>query len=426
MSPNRNTAPVATKPDQLPALDLTPMHHFGAMPIYGIEGGDEDLIRIEFVFRAGTRYEQKNLVASACNALLKEGTAGFTSIEISETLDFYGASLVHEVSKDRASVYVVCLSKYLEAILPIFTEIVTQPVFDENELAIFKRRSRSRLEVNLQKVEFQCRLLFSAALFKDTPYIDYFIPGDFDLFHREDILDFFKENYRLENAFCIVSGKNAASAADMLVSALGKAVNFPPASQIAGPEVSWVYEKSENLSNKEGYIQSAIRMGLPMPGHKHADYPALYVLNTALGGYFGSRLMQNIREDKGYTYGISSGINIMEKAAYLAIGTQVGSSHTDATIFEIRKEISRLRDETMDIEELRQIQFYLAGNLLQRMDGTFELVGRLKTLLTMGLDSDHYPKFINRIFALEPEELKEIANKYLLADRFSLAVIGTW
>ncbi len=426
MSLDRNIAPTATKPGELSSIDLTPIYHFGSMPFYGIEGGDEDLIRIEFVFRAGTLYERKNLVASTCNAMLKEGTAGYTSAEISETLDFYGASLVHEVSKDRATVYIVCLSKHLEAVLPIFTEILTQPIFDESELAIFKRRSRSRLEVNLQKVEFQCRLLFSASIFKNTPYVDHFAPGDFDLFGQGDVLQFFVENYRLENAFCILSGKNIRAAGELMVSALGMAVSPPSTSHIPGPEVIWDYDKSENLVNKEGYIQSAIRMGLPMPGYKDKDYPALYVLNTALGGYFGSRLMQNVREEKGYTYGINSGINVMEQAAYLAISTQVGSDHTDATISEIRKEITRLRDESISEEEFQRIQFYVAGNLLQRMDGTFELVGRMKTLITMGLEPDHYPKFINCIFALKPEELKVIANKYFKADRFSLAVIGTW
>ncbi len=420
---NRTQAPSKAIPGRLSTIDTIPAFRFGTMPFYLIEGGEQEITRIEVVFKAGTRFEEKPLVASICNALLKEGTRYANAAEIAETLEYYGAALMHEVTKDRASVMLVCLTKFLPEVLPVLAGILTAPVFDTDELNLYKRKAKSRLEVNLQKVEFNCRILFSGMIFKDIPYRDDFRPEDFDTLERSDIKTFFDNHYNLNEAFCIITGHQSVHAGKSLRNALSEKISEPTSPDKGETDYSWNYEKQEQFLRKPGALQSAIRVGAPAPGRREVDYPAFYFLNTALGGYFGSRLMQNIREEKGFTYGVGSSSNSLEKASVQVISTQVGVKHTEATITEIRKELLRLADP-MDLEELDQIKYYLAGNLLQQLDGPFERANRLKTLICFGLDPDYYQVFLSRIFALRPEQLQETAKKYFNPDRYSLAVVG--
>jgi zinc protease len=191
-----------------------------------------------------------------------------------------------------------------------------------------------------------------------------------------------------------------------------------PALKPAGEHFYFI-EKTEAL-------QSAIRMGLPAITRAHADFPALQVLNTVLGGYFGSRLMANIREDKGYTYGIGSGISSLNKGGAWFIASEVGADVCKAAVIEIEKEINLLKTELIPDEELSLIRSYMLGSLLGSLENVMSHADKFKNIYFAGLGYDYYDRYTQVIKTVTAEELLQLANKYLEQDKFYKVIVGKY
>ena len=190
--------------------------------------------------------------------------------------------------------------------------------------------------------------------------------------------------------------------------------------------VDWKFEPKEIFEEHEGAIQTAIRMGTEVVDRSHPDHVALFLANTAFGGYFGSRLMQNIREDKGYTYGIGSGLGHLTYGSYFFIATEVGADVTKATLVEINKELERMCTELVSDEELTLVRNYIAGTLVQGFDGPFSVVGQLKLLVQFGLDSSFYKALTAKMYTVTPEDILRVSKKYFDPKRMTTTVVGKW
>lgn len=423
---DRKIAPQRLASASIPVMNHQPIKLTDNLECYLVEGGTEDIVKIDMVFKAGTRYEQKPLNSTICLNTLKEGTKNYTAKEIADTTDFYGAQIGTSLSKDRSEVTLLCQSKHLKKLIDIFTDVFLLPIFPEEEVGQYKKRSSSTLAVNLDKVEFKSRLLFSELMFQGTPYQDVYDLKDYANIHIADLQAFFADHYNLSDSFCVVSGKNTREASEILGRSISKKNGTQRSSNFRTELVNWEYKKGEKWNKKEGAVQTAIRMGVPALSRNHPHYTALYVANAALGGYFGSRLMQNIREQKGYTYGIGSAINALEELSYLSISTQVGAEFTELTIDEIKKEVHGIASQPIHADEFELIQHYIAGNLLKQFDGPFATADRLKTLISFNLPADWYTQFSKVLFELNPIAICEISRVYLHADLFTLAVVGEW
>lgn len=421
---DRKTPPQRYPAASIPSMEYSPDELAGGLPCYMVEGGTEDIVKIDLVFKAGTRYEEKPLAASICVNMLREGTESYTSEEISETVDFYGAQIGPHLSKDRAEVTLLCQGKHLKKLIDIFTDVFMAPSFPEDKLALYKNRSRSTLAVNLDKVDFQCRLLFSKLMLGGTQYQDRYELKYYDDIEVSDLQNFFNNRFNLQEAYCVISGKNTKQASELLSEAIAKKPTHKnPTPSVIEP-IDWIYTPGESRGKKPEAVQTAIRMGAPALFRTHQDYPALYIANVALGGYFGSRLMQNIREEKGYTYGIGSGINVLGEVSYLSISTQVGADFTQATIDEINKELLSISTKPLGADEFELIQYFVAGNLLNRFDGPFATADQLKSILSNNLPPSWFTDFTKEIFNLTTEEILRVAGEYLRPELFTLAVFG--
>lgn len=424
---DRTRAPQRYRIKSIPRLSYPAKLCAGSLPTYSVEGGTEEIVKIDVVFKAGTRYEDKPLVASLCSAMLKEGTANYSGNEIAEKIDFYGAHIVSNISKDRTEITLLCLKKHLESLIDIFTDIILMPVFPETDFEALKKRQRSRLSVNLDKVSFKARLLFSELLFEDFPYRDCFALTDYDEVTRADIVSYFKENYTFSSAYAVISGKDTDDVFAIFEKALEQKKEAINTLKHPDEKIEWNYSGAkEKKIKKEGAVQTAIRLGGPAPRRNDVGYASFYIANVILGGYFGSRLMQNIREEKGYTYGIGSHITIMEEAAYFSIGTQVGAGFTQATCDEIHKEIRKISNEPVPAEELELVQHYIAGNLLKRFDGPFATADRLKILINSGLEPDTFSTFSAAVFGVTGNAVLEASHTYFDPDRLCTALAGEW
>lgn len=388
-------------------------------PVYTINAGAEEVVMLELVFYAGNWYEDKNIVAATTNHLLKNGTKNKSAFEINEFFEFYGAFLSRSCFNETATITLHCLNKHLAVLLPVVTELISDAIFPETELAIYKQNQKQRLEVNLKKCDFVANRLIDEYIYGfDHPYGKYTSAKDFDQLEQKDLIDFYDNYYTHGKCLIFVAGKLPSEIASMLNKELGK-LPFNQTDKIIRqiPQVR-ASQKKYRITNDIDSVQAAIRIGRPFPNRHHPDFPKVGVLNNLFGGFFGSRLMSNIREDKGYTYGIHSYIQNHIHDTALLISTEAGRDVAEATITEVYKEMALLRDELIDAEELDLVRNYMIGSLLGDLDGPFQIMARWKNYILNNLDATYFYNSLNIVRTISAEELQELAQKYLQPEDF--------
>ncbi len=412
-------------------LQLKPCQQFtlnNGVPVYAIDAGAQDVLQLEMVFYAGNWFEQQRNIASATNYLLKNGTSKRSAFQLNEEFEYYGAYCNRACYNETAVVSVSSLNKQLPALLPVLREMITDSVFSEEELSIFKQNSKQRIKVNLQKSDFVATRLIDAYLYgEEHPYGKYTNPEDLDALNRSQLKDFFKQYYVNGQCVIFVSGKLPINIEKQLNDALGdlslKPFNKLPIAIGTTIIPSPAAEKKYRIQNDVDGVQGAIRIARPFPTRHHPDFMKVMVLNTLFGGFFGSRLMSNIREDKGYTYGIHSYVqNHIHDTAWM-ISTEAGKDVCEATIEEIYKEMKLLREDLVDDEELLLVRNYLIGTILGDLDGPFHIMGRWKNLILNDLTDDYFYRSIETIKTISAEELRELAKKYLNREQFYEVVV---
>ena len=394
-------------------------------PVYTINAGAEEVVMLEMVFFAGNWYEDKNIVAATTNHLLKNGTKNKTAFEINDFFEFYGAFLSRSCFNETATITLHCLNKHLAILLPIVTELITDAIFPESELAIYKQNQKQRLEVNLKKCDFVANRLIDEYIYGfDHPYGKYTSAKDFDQLAQSDLIEFYEQFYTHGKCLIFVAGKLPADLSTMLNKELGSLPfnhNDKIIKNILQVRAS---QKKYRITNDIDSVQAAIRIGRPFPNRHHADFPKMGVLNNLFGGFFGSRLMSNIREDKGYTYGIHSYIQNHIHDTALLVSTEAGRDVAEATITEVYKEMASLRDEIIDAEELDLVRNYMIGSLLGDLDGPFQIMARWKNYILNNLDDSYFYNSLEIVRTVTAEELQELAKKYLQPeDYYELLVI---
>lgn len=395
------------------------------VPLYVIDMGDQEVNRIDIMFNAG-RYEQNvPLAAEAANAMLREGCRGLTSVDIAEKLDFYGAWLQSSVSYHNSYMTLYSLNRSFAEVLSMLESVIYEPVFPEKEFRTYIERSKQRLLVEQEKVQTLVNREFFGQLFgKDHPYGRPVEVEDYDRLTIEDLKIYHRDFYCPEHCKIVISGKVTESMIDR-VSDCFRAKEGT--SMIKSEQKNYPIVRSKEhfrYFEKPGALQSAVRIGMPVISRTHPDYMKLRILNTVLGGYFGSRLMLNIREDKGFTYGISSSVIGLKEDAYLSVSTQTGTEYVQPLIEEVFNEIERLREEKVPEEELKMVKSYLSGELARIFDGPFSVCDAYISLIANQLDFEYYDRQFMTVQSITAEELQEVACKYFVRDKFYTSVAG--
>lgn len=418
---NRNTPPAFQEIDsinfKLPVITKLS----NSIPYIEYNLGTQELIKIDLVFKAGVKYQQKPLQAQLTSQMLKEGTRNFNSLELANKIDFYGAFLETDVNSDFATISLYTLNKQLKHVLPVLKEIVFAANFPQNEFDKKIKIKKQQYLINQEKVETLASLAYSKLIYKGTKYANHTTLDSFDKITREDCVHFFKEHYNLNEMDIFVAGKVNTEVIELLDKEFGKEKLSDKSTKFQFGENS--YSPTFQFVEKKEAIQSSIRIGRPIISYKHKDYNKLKVMNTIFGGYFGSRLMSNIREEKGYTYGIGSVMMAKENMGNLIIYTEVGKEVTQPAIDEIRKEIDRIQTEKVQNNELTKVKNYMLGSLLQNTDGVFEVLERYKTLYYYNLPNNYYSNFIKEVRATTSEEIINLANEYL--NDLSFVIVGS-
>lgn len=395
------------------------------IPFYWLSAGVQDVVEIDFVFPAGVWHEQKPAVAQATGGLLKNGTSVHTAHQIHESLEFYGANLRVSTGDDYCIVSLYALTKDLPQLLPIVHEILTDAIFPEEEVAIHKQNAIQRLLVNMRQCEFVANQRIDALLWGEAhPYGRYSKVEKIEALTREDLRQFYQKAYALGNARIFMGGKVSDAEVALVNRIFGvptAAASSDAAQQFSTPGPS--HQKHREINDPAG-VQSAIRIARLFPNRHHPDFPKMVVLNTLFGGYFGSRLMSNIREDKGYTYGIYSSLQPNVHGGSLTIHTEVGRDVAEAAITEIYREMEELRQTPADEDELLLVKNYLLGGLLGDLDGPLQILQRWRTLILNDLDVAHFNNNVRIYKGITATELQALAQQYYKPEDFyEIAVV---
>lgn len=390
--------------------------------VYTIDAGAEEVMSIEWVFYAGNWYEEQNLVAATANFLLKNGTSTKSAFQINEHFDYYGAYLNRACYNETATVSLHCLSKHLDQLLPVVKELLIDSTMPAEELAIYQQNMKQRLQVNLKKSEFIAGRLIDVYLFgEDHPYGKFTTEADFDNLNREQVVEFYEQYYKQGKLVMFVAGRLPANLEQLLNEQFGDLQNKPIQPIIRASQPS--SERKFRVTNDKEGVQGSVRMARPFPNRHHPDFLKAQVLNSLFGGFFGSRLMSNIREEKGYTYGIHSYLqNHIHESAWM-ISTEAGKDVCEATIAEVYKEMKDLREELVDEEELQLVQNYMMGSILGDLDGPFQIIARWKNIILNGLDENYFYNSINTIKTITAEDLQSLAQKYFKEEEFYELVV---
>jgi predicted Zn-dependent peptidase len=394
---------------------------------YFINAGTQDIIKIDVTFNAGSWYQEKPLIATIVNKMLIEGTHNLNSQQIAEKLDFYGAFIHTDPTKDFGTITLYTLKKYLPETILILEDIIKNPIFPENELQIFLNKKKQQFQIDLEKVTNIARREFIEQLFGENhPYGKKTYLEDYDHVIQDDVIEFHKKFYHPDNCKIMLSGKINESDISLVNQYFGNK-NWKTNTNITAKNHQIIdVPKPETFVEKENVTQSAIRLGKIMINQNHPEYHKLNIVNTILGGYFGSRLMKSIREVKGYTYGISSVLIPFKNATYLVILSEVGANVVKDAITDILSEIKKLREEEVSQEELSLVKNFMAGNLLRSFDGPFEIASAFKNIIDLGLDTDFYNNAVEALKNITPDEIKIIANKYFHEDTLIRTIAGKY
>lgn len=422
---NRTIAPPITNTAQLDLM-LPDAEHFildNGIEVCLVNAGKQDVLMIDFVFEAGNVYETKNLLSGTVSHLLKCGTSTKTAFELNESFEYYGAYLNRGAGAEHANITLHTLTKHIEELLPMVYDVLYNCTMPQKELEIFQQNSAQRLKMSLQKGDFVANRLIDAYVFGDQhPYGRYSTAEDYMAITQKECVAFYEQYYKNAPYKIFIGGKLPADIKEQLNKVFGQ-------NPIMSSQNSRTYQyepytqKQFSIVNDATSVQGAIRIARPFFNRHHPDFKECMILNAIFGGFFGSRLMNNIREDKGYTYGIHSYVqNHIHQTAWM-ISTEAGKDVSLATIEEIYKEMDILKNELIDDEELQLVQNFMMGQLLSDLDGPFQLINRWKTYSLHNVSKQYFYDYVKTIKTITPNRIQELAKKYLNKEDFYELVV---
>jgi len=404
-----------------PAPDIRTMS--GGIPLYLLPGPAEGLLKLEVIFLAGRVHERHPLQARGACRMLREGTLTRSSADIAEQTDCYGGAISSSDSMDHNGLILQCLTRFLPELLPVFADVLLHPAFPEKELQSFMRNNIQRLEEDLSKNEIVAYRELTALLFGDAhPYGYNTTPEMYRTLTREPLQSFWEAHFRAGNCLMLLSGEFD----EEIIQAIDRRLCQPmrPGHSSQGYPLPEPDHRQVLHQQTRDSLQNAVRIGRRLFPRNHPDYYPMQAVNLLLGGYFGSRLMTQLREELGLTYNIYSNIDVMRHDGYFYISAEVSKEETARTLSEIYREVERLSEEEVSAEELLMMQRFAAGNMLHLLDGAFYRADTLRNLLVEGGDHEDFNRQVRAIRETDPGQVRLLARRWLRAADMSEVVVG--
>lgn len=392
--------------------------------LYVLNKGDQEVNRLEVICRGGMFDETKPLQSFMLSSMLIHGSEEYSSSDVAEMLDYTG-SYMNAVNHDNFThVTLNSLNKNLKDILPVFKSILTAPAIPEREFDVLKTQVKSAYQTARRKVKYLSQMEGRRLYFGENHPLAHMVSDDdVDAIMIDDVKEFHRRFYHTDNFILILSGKITKDVLNLVSKAFGKEKGIGVISDVKNFERTPA-DVGISVVNKDDALQSSVYMLQEAIPRNHPDYINMRVLATALGGYFGSRLMQNIREDKGYTYGINAMLMGRRCGSKLVIMSECDTAYTYLLIDEVKNEVRKLQEELMCKEELDMVKNCMLSDLAKTLDSPFSMAGCVSSNILYGTGDDYFNRQVNAIKKVTPKILRDVANKYLDVNKFHVAIAG--
>ncbi len=421
---DRTIAPPAYPIQQITFQDIEVHQPIDGIQLYRLQGGKQPVVRCELIFEAGNRYEHVHGSSFFCLKNLSEGTAKLSANDIAQKLAHLGYFVEYHQGAERAVITMNGLSKYLVEALKIVLEIVAEASFPDVEFDIQCKNHIQSLLVNQEKTTYLASVAFKESIFGKEHYLGKHLDiAACEQIDKEAVVDFYKQYIQQAPFNIFVSGQVSDALLEQLMHTL-VGIGARKQAQVSQVSAGTSSSNTSSYVEKDGALQTSIRIGRRIFDRKHGDYVPFLLCNTLLGGFFGSRLMKNIREEKGYTYGIHSSLVPVLHNGYWLVATDVKKDFAQHTVEEIEKEIVRLQNISVDDEELNVVKNFLIGDFAASFNSVFELAERHKMLLYEELDKSFFMNHIDKIRAVDADQIKKVANSYLNMNDMTKILVG--
>lgn len=397
-----------------------------AVQLHVLKGDTSGTVRLELLFKGGYAVQDKPLQATFTNRMLREGAGEWNADEISQKLDYYGAWIETYSSQGCNHVTLYALSKHFPELLGLLAVMVKSPTFPQNSLDVIRRNAKGYYAVNSKKVDVVAQRYFENLLWGDSHPLGHVVElEDYDSLTRDDLLKYYALVYGSRNCSVFISG----SVDDALLDAVEKHFGQDEWGCDAGiGEVSVAPPDTVfGRCNVEvsDTMQCGVKIGFMAMDSASPDLYKFRFLTVLLGGYFGSRLMSNIREENGYTYHISAEIDAYGKRNAFMISSETANEYVESCIKEIYAEIEKLVSEPVPAEEVEHVRNYILGEMCREFEG---LTPRSEAFVNAWLSGDEFRSvndYLETVRTVTPEELLFVARKYFDRKKMIEIVAGT-
>jgi zinc protease len=395
------------------------------LTLYVIESDRQPTVTYRLLFRSGSLFDgEKAGLAEFVADMLDKGVKGKNAFELASEIDFIGASLSTAASSDFLAISISGLSKYQGKLLEILNSVVREPIFPEEELEKLKQRTLSNLISERSEPDALVEKLRRKLVYGEGGYGSYQTEETVASITRDDLVAFHTKHFLPNNASLAIVGDVAVGTSKSLVSQhLGdwRSSTLPKAPTLVTPAVN---DTSVHLLDREDSVQSTLRVVQQSVPKSNPDTPELRVIMSVLGGGFSGRLFQNLREDKGYTYGAGSYAANAAKMGAIVSYADVRNEVTADAAREIFNELNRIRDEPIPSAELEMHKKYLAGNYMLSLERPMTIAQSVQEIDVYGLAPNYYQTYVSQLMSVTPETAKELAQRYILPQDSLIVVVG--
>lgn len=387
--------------------------------LYYYPNDNLDLVKLDFTVEAGSAYQQFRSQAHAANKLFGEATALHDAQAIAEFLDFRGIFVERMADTCQGNLSYYFLRKYAGELFPLLREMFDHPLVTPQLFEAYMAQRRQKLATNFQQTNYVARNRFYELLYGfDHPLGSYATVHDLDHLTLDSVRQFLHQHYSLAHAHIVLAGHvddELLVLADRYFAPQPSSDQQPLRLQLPAPAPSASAQASPTVLMSSA-VQSSLRIGRVLPLAWHDPrYAQFMVLSTVLGGYFGSRLMSNIREDKGYTYGIYSQTHVYRDSIVFFITAEVAAQATGPAVSEVMREIERLQQQPIPEEELERVRNVMMGDFIRSIDGTFELSERYRQMYFTDVTEQLTTNYFDAVQHVTPAQLQTLA-QHLLTD----------
>ncbi len=394
-------------------------------PVTILDNGDQEVNRLSAIWDGGIAETPHPTAATLTANLMREGTSSRDGAQIAETLDYNGAWLRCNTHTHHSSLVAHSLNRNTGDIFPLLTDIITNPAFPQKEFDTLREKLTRIAELDEEKVEYHSAIANRQLLFGENhPLAHSDTPAEIREITIDDVKALHRSIYNPGTCGIYLAGRITPAIEDTLNNTFGQ---IPAAKEAACEKRIIPFKASEThlrVIKRADALQSAVKISIPTIDRSHPDYIALRIAIMALGGYFGSRLMANIREDKGYTYGITASLHGYPEGGIMDISTQCDNRYVEPLIEEAKKEIERMRADDFSDDEINRLKFFAMTQLASTLDSPFTMMDYYENMRLAGTPENYFEAQIDTLNSLTSERIARLANDHLPLDNIYISIAG--